>query len=341
MEPLLSTKHAELFHYTSLAALKGMLETKTLWATHAEHMNDSSEMKLGWPILEKSCIGYLEDAINEYYEQAPDSMQEIEAHGGAPQLAAVDGNMVVSVMRSLLFGNNKEPGMGIPFVASFATHEDDYHRHNGMLSQWRGYGRSNNETIAIVFQTEQLENLLKTECRLFSYLSCSIAEVVYYRGDMCLQSHFCRLFNVLRGFSRHVVKGLDVDTDEVQRNLSRLGAEILPAVGRLKHRAFHEEQECRVIVGVPHEFHSEKFDQLGGPTKQFKKIHFRPGLVGSIPYIQLFEDLQHHLPIKRIVVGPSRNQLANLETVHRLLKLNERSTVVSVQRSEIPYVGSV
>ena len=137
------------------------------------------------------------------------------------------------------------------------------------------------------------------------------------------------------------MKGLDVESDEVQRNVDRLTAEILPAVGRLKHRAFHEEQECRIIAGVPHEFHSQKFDQLGEPTKQFKKIHFRPGLVGSIPYIQLFEDLQRHLPIKRIVVGPSRNQLANLETVHQLLKLHERSTVVSVQRSEIPYVGSV
>ena len=55
-EPKVSEVHRELFHYTSMAALEGILKTNTLWATRIDHLNDSSEMELIWPLIKEYCI---------------------------------------------------------------------------------------------------------------------------------------------------------------------------------------------------------------------------------------------------------------------------------------------
>ena len=39
--------------------------------------------------------------------------------------------------------------------------EKEYHRNNGMLSQWRGYG--GRDCVAIVFETSGLEKLMQRE----------------------------------------------------------------------------------------------------------------------------------------------------------------------------------
>ena len=38
--------HPELYHYTNLDGLKGILSTKSLWATHFANLNDSTEVIL-------------------------------------------------------------------------------------------------------------------------------------------------------------------------------------------------------------------------------------------------------------------------------------------------------
>jgi len=40
----LADQHPELFHYTGVAGVEGILKTQTLWATHARSLNDASEL---------------------------------------------------------------------------------------------------------------------------------------------------------------------------------------------------------------------------------------------------------------------------------------------------------
>ena len=336
-EPLVSTEHQGLFHYTSLFALEGILGTNTLWATHAEHLNDSSEMKLLWPKLASQCVAYLKAAFEAGPGRDPEQREIVERLGGAAEIAAKDATMIVNVMQSFLFGDESKPAMGIPFVTSFTTHHEEYHCQNGMLSQWRGYG--GDQGVAIVFDTAQLENLLRSEYGRFEYLCCSIADAVYYDKELNLEDRFPKLFDALKCFSKDVVDGLN-DDEKALRNSNALVSKLLPAVGRLKHWAFLEEKECRVIVGVPHESHGHKFAQLADQRKHMKTIHHRSGSFGSIPYIRLFEDLGEELPILRILVGPSRNQAANSEAVHELLTRLARGRAIKVQESKIPYVSS-
>ena len=335
-EPLASEEHPELFHYTSLDSLKGILESNTLWATHANHLNDSSEMKLLFPKIAAEFAVILEQDFDVGPGRQPEMQQEAEKYGGVETIAKQDGIMIVNVMESLMFGDDTRNGMGIPFVTSFATHKEKYERQNGMLSQWRGYG--SDEAVALVFDTAELESLLTSECHLFEYACCVVADAVYYKEHLDLQRVFQKLFETMKGVSGDIVHGYQ-DSEKSIETLGKLIPEFLIAAGRLKHQAFHEEQECRIIVGVLHESHAGRAAELGH-TKSLKTIRHRPGSFGSIPYIQLFEDLGEALPINKILIGPSNNQAANLKSVQELVNRLARGRAIELTESEIPYVST-
>ena len=260
VEPRVSEVHIELFHYTSIAALGGILSTNTLWATCATHLNDSSEMQLLWSPMKDICTRFVEEKIITLH---PEHSAE------ARNYAALDGPMMASLIQDKLLGGNGHAGWGVPFVTSFTTHEDSYLSNHGMLSQWRGYGGT--DGVAIVFDTKEMEELLTRECERFEYFGCSISGVVYRQDETNLVERFPRLFEAVNIYVRHVIDGRDVHDTVVLDNLGTMARELLPVVGRVKHHAFQEENECRIIVGVPHETCHEVILEDGEQTvKPFK-----------------------------------------------------------------------
>ena len=287
-EPLVS-RHLELFHYTSLHALSGILETNTLGATHAEYLNDSSEMKLLWPKLESQFIAYLKAAFEVVHRCDPEIREAVERVGRVHKVAEREGITIMGIIRSLLFGDESRHGIGIPFVASFTTHKEGDHCRNGMLSQWRGYGGA--QGVAIIFDKARLDDLLHTEESGFVYLSCFIKPAVYYdKGELKLEVHFPKLSDAMVNYSKDVVNGLN-DGKKERRNREALAKNLLPTIGTLKHPAFREESECRVVVGVCHESYGYQLSQLGGQQRRTKTIHHRLGSCGSIPYVRLLRIL--------------------------------------------------
>ena len=338
VEPLVSEVHPELFHYTSTTALRGILGTNTLWATAATHLNDLSEMKLIWEQLEKPCMEYVDDAIRTYIVGLPDETQRSRLLDDASSIATTDGKMIANVMRTRLLGDDFSAGMGIPYITSFTTHTDTFTRENGMLSQWRAYGAG--EPVAIVVPTKDLERLLKAEYAQFEYFSCALADAVYLDVDFSLKDYFPDFLDALRMFAQHVIQQKPVSDIEVLRNTNRLATKLLPAVGRVKHFAFREENECRIIAGLPHESLREEYSSHGEQAKPFKPIRHRAGRTNPIPYIRLFEKLDETIPIDRIIVGPSANQQAIIDSVSSIINSSDRHTAISIEASEIPYVGS-
>lgn len=339
-EPRVSQEHPELFHYTSIRALEGILESNTLWATHVRYLNDSSEMTLLWPMIEERFKGYMENVVKPVIRDRPEMKDEIEAHGGIESIINGDAFIMVETMKDLLIGTSEKPGIAVPFIISFSTHEKEYIKRNGALSQWRGYGSGDN--VMVEFNTSAIEELLKFEAQEFEYFSCPIVPAIYYNKDLDIASSFPRLFEtmkefILRMFHVHDEKYSDSDIHE---SINAMAMPLFLAVGKLKHEAFWEEYECRIIAGIPDERHRERYENDSGKEVSMKKVHYRKGLTGSIPYVKLFENLNHALPIKRIVVGPSRNQLANAEMVHNLVDRVGRNSDIEVECSDIPYVGS-
>ena len=333
---LVSEEHPELFHYTGIAALKGILESNSLWATDQRHLNDSSELTLLWPKLEEVCVAHLSKTFARYVANNPGRRDEVAAMGGPGRVAGADGATFVDIMRSLLFGTNEEPGTSIPFIASFSTHENEYHREHGMLSQWRSYGK---DGVSIVFDTKELENLLRLDNEQVVFSWCGVQDAVYLERDLDFRGTFSTLFDTVELFAEHVTEGLDVHDNGVQDNMKRLYEALFPAVTRLKHFGFEEEKECRIVVGMPHHEQHDALE-ISENARQTKRLHHRSGRNGSIPYIRLFENLGKELPISRILVAPSRNQEANAEAVCDLVSRRNTDERILVQRSDIPYVNS-
>ncbi len=217
-----------------------------------------------------------------------------------------------------------------------AVFDEDSDRQLGLLSQWRGYG---DDGVALVFDFEKLKELLKREKELFHYLGCALVEVIYNTDDLDLQKHFPRLFAVLESkVVPAVLAGLPED-HQTEKALSNAAIELLTAVGRLKHWGFREEKEHRIIVGVANPARFDGVNASLSASQKLKTINFRPGRCGSIPYIKLFEE-DKHLPISRILVGPSRNQDANAFKVETILKHMVLQHKIELETSAIPYVST-
>ena len=337
-EPNVFEAHPEVFHYTSVAALKGILQTNELWATSTRHMNDSSELELIWPLVKSQIIEYLHDEMCSFVRARPNVAVRQSEIDGANGFAATDGQMLTSLMNQYFLGgeggkSDRQP----PFVVSFATHsgdssDDEYCRRNGMLSQWRAYGGC--DGVAIVFDTKGPVGFLEKEGMEFEYWPFTFLDAVYYNGER-ISDLFSSLAGALEKFSRYWVAE---ERDSALSVLNdTLADELSSAAARLKHRGFREERECRIVVGVIPESSREEFIAMGGqPTKSFKNICYRKGMCESIPYIRLFDKLDANLPIKRVIVGPSRNQRAVEQTVLELVEGKD----VRVELSETPFVGS-
>ena len=48
-----ATLPPELFHYTTIEGLKGILENRCVWSTHFEYLNDSTEVIYGQTLAKK------------------------------------------------------------------------------------------------------------------------------------------------------------------------------------------------------------------------------------------------------------------------------------------------
>ena len=200
-EPKVSEAFPEVFHYTSVAALKGMLQTNELWATSIRHLNDSSEMEMIWPLIEKRIIDYLDDEYCSLVRAKPELKVCLSEMGGSDQVAAKNGRMLTSLMQRYFLGlSGEEIDREPPFVTSFTTHwgdgpEESYCRRSGMLSQWRAYGGC--DGVAVVFDTRGLEELLAQEGEEFEYWPIEFMDTVYYEEGL---SPWLRERMMLRAF---------------------------------------------------------------------------------------------------------------------------------------------
>ena len=336
-EMRVSDEHPEIFHYTSVSTLRDILGSGVLWATHAGHLNDTSEMKLLGGHLTERFTNRFEEEISKLARGNPEIKQRLESCGGVSQVAQSEGEMMANLMRSRLLGDDDAGGSAIPFVFSFTKHGGDTagrdHQQHGMLSQWRGYGGP--EGVAIVFNTREIERLLGLECCQFDYFSCYLATVVYDSGSLSLTQEFPKFSDAIQKYSRAWVEEND---GAAKKCLSNVVSEFPIAAGRLKHIAFREEDECRIVAATMSDEFRQDLENAGvNSGKRAKPLFYREGRCGSIPYIKLFDRLGDDLPITRIIVGPSQNQLAHEQAVREMVD----GRTIRIQRSGIPFVGSV
>lgn len=137
----------DLYHYTTAAGLHGILESNSLYASHASYLNDSQELLYGVQIAL--------DELKEWVKSTPE-----EAKAGW-DTSLPDWMVSVSVkLSAVLLGaqvqrraKNLQQTFG-PFVTCLSESRDQ-------LSQWRGYGRGGG--YAIRFDGQALRESVKRD----------------------------------------------------------------------------------------------------------------------------------------------------------------------------------
>lgn len=178
-----------------------------------------------------------------------------------------------------------------------------------------------------MFDTENLISLLENEFEAHPWTYLRLAEVHYALEDIAAGSIFPELMSLCEA---HLVeaflgKPLNIKIDTIISFLS--------SAPRLKHGAFREEQEIRIIsIPYPPNLTAKARQELGiKDDRPEKDIRLRGD---DIPYITLFDRQKSRLPIRRLIVGPSRNQDDNFRAAHSIV-----GTKFPIRRSKTPFIG--
>jgi hypothetical protein len=120
----------------------------------------------------------------------------LRKHGGALRVAEGDADRLVQILYEKIFGG----GLAVPFIAPFCTHVNDqsYEKENGLLSQWRGYGKDGG--FCIVFDTTAFVTILEAEFNAYNWIHLRIAPVHYAYGNIEVIPYFLNLSSGAKPF---------------------------------------------------------------------------------------------------------------------------------------------
>jgi len=328
----ISEIHPELFHYTGIGGLEGIIKNQTLRATHAAFLNDAMEIRAFEARLPEILRAPFEKFVANSATQSRANLVLIEQRGGKAKAVEELVTGFVTGMYSALLGTEGVRPFAEPYVTSFCTASPGHIAQHGLLSQWRAYGQDGG--YAIMFDTAKLELLLKEEGTKWGY-DLFGGDVIY---SLDTEEKIC--------------EELGGDFDEIQSSIGQfLGSNgdaakleeiyypFIRCACRYKHWGFHEEKEVRVIAIPPNRALFAEQRTHGLVTEKKPRRHFvRAGT--PVPCIDLFDGITNlpdkPLPIIRIIVGPHRDKDKRRRGVENLL--GQYGLDIPVTVSEIPYI---
>ena len=139
-----------IYHYTTAAGVRGILENKHIYATHFRYLNDLSEMKYGREVSDTFLRARLEeerrplqDEVQHFLSESPDDAMERNA-----SMMHEKGRAFLLIYEAIrLFRYDDLP---VSYISSFCESGD-------LLSQWRGYAnRGGGYAIGIAVKASQL-----------------------------------------------------------------------------------------------------------------------------------------------------------------------------------------
>jgi hypothetical protein len=282
---------AVLYHYTTAKGLIGIVQSQTLWATNADFLNDAQELQFG--------RRELHDAL---HKQA-DALSPPDDESGGPNYARA------TVMRSAadqLFpgGLYAQRRYHAVYVACFCEKPD-------LLSQWQRYGGPGGYAVGLRAFEIGLERPAEPGPRSeqFGPIEEASAEgprlVKVRYGNTAMGNAIAK---VLHTIAPRPVGHPGAD------GYARAQSIVLPALAGIKHPAFYEEREWRLVV----------------VTDQHKPC-FRPSPLGVTPYISLRYPRD---AITEVIVGPGAEQDLREQGVKLLV-----GEEVDVRSSGAPFRG--
>jgi len=317
-----SDEFPELFHYTTVAAFENIYKSQTFWATYYQDLNDRSEllrfrMKVGQHITP-----HVRKIFAKRVQCDEEFARVVKNHGGLDAVVSREVAIQLDVIHRNTFG---EDAFRETFVCSFCAHRaGSYEGTHGLLSQWRGYGGGGG--VAIVLDTAGIEERMKREADVFAHPINQIGDVKYDNDNVGIQRAFCRVFGCLPGILDALYSGQQAPYEEIFDHFVQ-GSTLV------KHHAFHEENEIRIVVAPRPTKPGSIFYDVAHDTKPQKVVRYRRRGESEVRYISLFGEAP--LPIERVVVGPSWSQNVNYQAIKDIAGGLE----IEVIKSDTPFLG--
>jgi hypothetical protein len=261
-----------LTHYTTIQGFMGIVDSKGFWASNASFLNDRKELVHGLEGAERALFklkGLLDPSLRRLLSTV---IQEIK-----------DGLLPAT------------------YVTCFCARDD-------LLSQWRGYGGSE-QGISIQFSREALERrLTRQKARLTKVIYSDLSTETKVRTALAEEmKDLLDWEKVLGGQSE----------DERKNSVFDIVSKLLP---RFKHLGFQDEREWRFVVQRP---------------VAASDLLFRPKGSVIAPYIVLNSG-RLKLPMQSVTIGPGREMELTQASVR--LFLDQRGYEhVPVKVSRVPF----
>lgn len=292
---------AELWNYTSVSALKGILSSGTVWATEAHFTTDETEFV------------YIRDVALDFLTKLSVHSEEDEQ---ARQLA------ISVVTEEFDRGALSQEGAEV-FVVSFSSAEN-------LKSQWTEYADVN-RGVSIAFDLRHIRPPEELQ------VAVTLAPCIYEEADKirlidATLRHFMRAASSIhkntgsRSWAKEQltkwqlinrIYGLENDLSEFKASLGHdftvqlrsaltlIKYDMLRLASHCKNSYFREEREWR--LALPH--------RKGSPLTHIEIQHRGPK--NQIPYVAHNLFCEERLPIARVMVGPLCEEY---ETIQEMLK---------------------
>lgn len=296
-----SSEPSLLYHYTTAEGLKGILESKTIWATDAEFLNDAQELRYGRDELYEALIAEADRLAPESDDVTaePEYSRGIVMRSAAAHLRP--GGMYLAKQAHSVY------------VACFCENGD-------LLSQWRGYAAGGGYAIGLKRSGLERTGPISTAFKVVS----PSGPVTKY-ADPPLE---IRLLKVRYGAEaigptvRHALYEVAPQPSNHPGAKGWWRAQVLfKALAGIKHEAFREEREWRLLI-------------VG--SQGVESVMFRAGPpLGLVPYLAVpFEPSI----VGEIVIGPGAYPEVRERGITRLIEQRGLSDV-SLRHTSAPYRG--
>ena len=305
-----------LYHYTAQDGLLGILEKKSIWATHARYLNDASEFDLGW----RKARSILLERIGQ---------RDIPDGGRSFKQSLINRHNAFLETLARIDPLNPE-------FYTFCMTDDRASDPNNLgfegdrLSQWRGYSRGG-YGFSLGFDANALRrSLSESGDALQSIRPCEYVEARQNdKISALVDSHLDKFIAEYSTTSTGSAEYKIGRSKKLTELLIHMYLEFVEFGMFIKDHGFREENEWRAT-----------FLAEGRGKRAFRK-----GTFGLTPYLPVYLDLSKFpSPLKRIVVGPSPHKAEAVKAVKMLLekleiqiKNEDLPDGVEVVPSKIPY----
>jgi hypothetical protein len=297
----------ELYHYTTVEGLKGIVESHAIWATAASYLNDASEINYGCAVL---------DEVFEEWQRANRNIK-------------TNAIKVLEILRGRFVGKKAKTDRAVSYyIACFCEKPN-------LLSQWRAYGQAGGYSIGFDFGSHgfaalESPNLLSVKPEKNGY-KAKLVKVLYSPAEQRARLHAVLRFCLPQLDEPDALEILSRSTKAQQRgfvDFATLAIEmfLLEEIVGFKNKAFAEEHEWRIVL-------NSTIHQVNVPPAG---VCFRPARGLIVPYLKIVSS-QNKLPIKSVRLGPSLDKARAEKSVGLLCSANGYYSV-KIEGSNIPVV---